>query len=75
MRDVSRAMRTQMRFEFARGLWAITAIALAFTISMEMAFGPAAIHAGEWLTVALIAVLGFLVWSVGLGILFLRGGR
>lgn len=64
-----------MPFEFARGLWAITAIALAFTIGMEMIFGPAAIHAGEWLTLALIGVLGFLVWSMGLGILFLLSWR
>jgi hypothetical protein len=64
-----------MRFEFARGLWVITASALALTISMEVAFGSAAIHAGEWLTLALIGVLGFLVWSVGLGILFLLYGR
>jgi hypothetical protein len=28
---------------------------------MEMVFGPDAIHAGEWLTLALIGVLGFLV--------------
>jgi nitrate reductase NapE component len=64
-----------MPFEFARGLWAITAIAFAFTIGMEMVFGPAAIHAGEWLTLALIGVLGFLVWSVALGILFFLCGR
>jgi hypothetical protein len=64
-----------MPFKFARGLWAITAIALAFSISMEMLFWPGAIHEGEWLTLALIGVLGFLVWSVGLGILFLLYGR
>jgi hypothetical protein len=63
-----------MPFKFARGLWAVTAIALALTIIIEMDFGPAAIHAGEWLTLVLIGVLGFLVWSVGLGILFLICG-
>jgi hypothetical protein len=68
-------MGTHKPIEFARGLWAITATALAFTISMEMVFGPAAIRAGELLTLALLVVLGFLVWSVGLGILFLLYGR
>jgi hypothetical protein len=61
--------------KFARGLWIISAIALAFTISMEALFGPAAIQEEEWLTLVLIGLLGFLVWSVGLGILFLLYGR
>jgi hypothetical protein len=39
------------------------------------AFRAHAILDGEWLTSALIAVLGFLVWSVGLGILFLLYGH
>ena len=64
-----------MPFGFARGLWAISAVALAFTISMEMAFGPAAIRSGDWLILALIGILGFLVWSIGLGILVLLYSR
>jgi hypothetical protein len=60
-----------MPFEFGRGLWVVTAAAIALTIRLAMLFGPAAIHAGEWLTLGLIGVLGFLMWPVGLGILFL----
>ena len=55
-----------------RGLWIISAIALAFTISMEVLLGTAE---EEWLTLVLIGLLGFLVWSVGLGIVFLLYGR
>jgi hypothetical protein len=44
-----------------------------FTVSMEMLFGRAAIHEGDWLILPLIGVLGFLVWSVRLGILSLYG--
>jgi hypothetical protein len=54
-------MGTQVPFRFARRLWAVTAIALALTISMEMVFGPAAIDAGEWLTLVVIGLLGSLV--------------
>jgi hypothetical protein len=64
-----------MPLEFARGLWAVTAAAIALTIGLVMFFGPAAVHTGDWLTLAVIGALGFLVWSVGLGILFILCGR
>jgi hypothetical protein len=64
-----------MSFEFARSLWVVTAAAIAFAIGLGMFFGPAAVHAGDWLTLGLIGVLGFLVWSIALGFLFLLYGR
>ena len=59
---------------FGRRLWAVTVIAIVFTICTEMLFWRAAINAGEWLTLGLIGLLGFLVLSVGLGMLFLMYG-
>ncbi len=60
-----------MSAPFGRGLWAITIAAIVFTICMETYFGPEASNAGEWSAPGLIAVLGFLVWSTALAILFL----
>ena len=60
-----------MPARFRRGLWAITITAIVFTLCMEMLFGPEAINAGEWVTLGLVAILGFLVWSTALAILFL----
>jgi hypothetical protein len=31
--------------------------------------------AGEWLTLGLVGLLGFLVWSIGIGVLFLIYAR
>ena len=66
---------TQVSARFSRGLGLITVTAIVLTIYMEMLFGSEAIHAEEWITLGIIGVLGFLIWSVGLGILFLLHGR
>jgi hypothetical protein len=65
----------EMSTRFGRGLWVVTAAAISLTICLEIIFGPAAIDAGEWTAIGLIGVLGFLVWSVGLGMLLLVYGH
>jgi hypothetical protein len=64
-----------MSARFGRGLWAITAGSIIFAIYMEVLFWPEATKAGAWMLIGLIAALGFLTWSIGLGILFLLHGR
>jgi hypothetical protein len=64
-----------MPLKFGRGLWIVTGVATAFTLVILKLLGPAAIDAGEWILLGLIGLVGFLVWSVGLGILFLLYGR